>query len=259
MATDTARGRFPAAALVALGAAAVMAHLAASGAAAGMVGGVGLLAVLALGCDLPRQAGAVADATDWGWFLLGLCVAALPLRSAVPLALLPLAVIPLRRRDGAAGQGAALLLCGLAFAAVIEGQGGALIAPPILATEARLVGGMLGALDIPSAALGNTLALPEAGRMLVILRGCSLLAVLPPLLLAAVALARLMAPERLPSPIRLCGMAALAVVINTLRLAATAVSDVAARFFHAPEGEALLQALWLCLALAAALPVGRRT
>lgn len=250
---DAASRAVPAPALAALGAAAVLVQLAATGTSPGLMAGVGALAVVALALDLRRQAGSAADAGDWACFVLALCVAALPLRSAVPLALLALVPIPLRR-GGAGGQGAALLLGGLVVGALLDGQGGALVAPTVLAAEALLVGALLGALGIAADAMGNTLMLPEAERMLVILRGCSLLAVLPPLLLAAVALARLMAPEWPPAPLRLAGAAVLAVLLNLLRLAATAVSDPAARFFHAPAGEAVLQALWLSLALAAAWP-----
>lgn len=252
MLAEGAARPLPVAALAAFGLVAVVAGLA--GAVPGQA--AGWLAVAALADALRRMPHEAVGAEAWACFGLALVLAALPSRLAAAVALLPLALMV--RPLGVAGRGAAVLLVALALAGLAEGGAGQLVAPPVLTLEAEAVRVLLSAAGLAGDVEGNTLLLPETGRVLVVLRGCSALALLPPLLLAAVALARLIAPEAGLPALRIAIAAAVALLLNLSRLAAMAVSPEAATFFHAPEGEALLQVTWLALALAAAWPRTRR-
>jgi hypothetical protein len=242
--------------LAALGTAVAGVNLLAAGGVSAALAGAGLLATVALAMDLRATAHRPADRQDWAAFMLSVPLAAFRARGAALCALLPLAAMALRGGD-AAGRGAALLLAALTAAGLSEGSVAGLIAPLVLAMEAEAVRLLLILCGLAAEASGNTVGLPELARRLVILRGCSSLAMLPPLVLAGIGLARLIAPDRPVPAARLLGAAGIAVLLNLVRLCAMAVSPAAATFFHAPPGEALLQVAWLAIALAAAWPSRR--
>jgi len=242
--------------LAGLGVAVAGVNIAAAGAVApALLAGAGL-AVVALVLDLRRIPRRVADGADAALFVTALLLAALPLRGATLAALLPLAAL-LLRSAGTSAHGAALLLAALAGAGLITSSGAGLVAPAILTGEAKSVALVLTGLGLDVASVGNTVFLPVLARELVILRGCSLVELLPALLILMLAFSRLMGADALLRP----GVAAVAVgaavMLNLLRLAAMAVSDGAAAFFHDTAGEILLQAVILAIAFCAAQATAR--
>ena len=236
--------------LIACGLAAVSVNQLALPGGASLMQGV---ALVALALDLRRVWGTPARAGHWACLVLTLALATFPSRGAVALAGLPLAV-SFWLAGGSSGRGASVLLLSLVGTALLDGPLGSFVAPTILAFEAEATAQLLSAMGHVAEVSGNTVRLPDEQRVLVILRGCSVLALMPAIIVTALVSARMVMPERLPRLSRFAVVLALAFLLNLGRLAAIALSEPAGVFFHDTTGEFVLQLTWTVLATIIAWP-----
>lgn len=219
----------------------------------GLSSGVAMLAAAVIAQGLWRMPPRPAGAMDWACFAAALLLAAMPSGGALAaLALLGLAHL----RNGTAGPGPLLLaLGGLGLFALV---GTGLLAAPVLELEARAVSTLLHLAGVEATQAGNLVTLPESRHTLMVLRGCSALALLPEVAVATIALARLVQPDG-QVPWRALGLAlGVSFALNLGRLLAMAVSIPIAETLHTDLGMAALQLVWVTVAFAAALTAPRQ-
>lgn len=135
--------------------------------------------------------------------------------------------------------------------------GAGMAAAPVMQAEAQLVASLLRLGGTAAEATGNLVSMPETRQALLILRGCSVLVLLPEVAVVTLALAQLLRPG---APVwQAVGLAAVAAtLLNLARLVAMALSRPVAEALHTDWGLAGLQLAWTALALGATLLTVRR-
>ncbi len=195
-----------------------------------------------------------AGPRDVAGFALALAAIALP--GGLPWLALPcLAVLAL---PGAHLAG--VLLLGLGAEGLSHGLAGQLVLVPVVAAEAWATATLANLCGTPAHPSGAAVLLPH-GRVLLLLRACSVVSLFWPTLLATLALPALL--HRATRPVWGPALAALGLMLllNLLRLLAMALSPGAHAFLHTPAGEELTEitfALPLLLALVSVPPCAGR-